>query len=135
MKKHGCVEGGGNIFADLGVADPERARAKADLVDRIVDIIGERKLTQVQAGKVLGVDQSKVSALMRGGLTEFSLERLLRFLLLHGQDVHISVTARPRSRQTCDFGGVCSECTLESYGCHSPIKSSPTFSPRTATWS
>lgn len=98
MKKHGCVEGGGNIFADLGVADPERARAKADLVDRIVDIIGERKLTQVQAGKVLGVDQSKVSALMRGGLTEFSLERLLRFLLLLGQDVHISVTARPRSR-------------------------------------
>jgi predicted XRE-type DNA-binding protein len=97
MKKHGYVEGSGNIFADLGVANPEEAQAKADLVDRIVDIIQERKLTQVQAGKVLGVDQPKVSALMRGRLTDFSLERLLRFLLLLGQNVHIAVTARPHS--------------------------------------
>jgi predicted XRE-type DNA-binding protein len=97
MKKHAYVEGSGNIFADLGVPNPEEARAKADLVDRIVDIIKERKLTQVQAGKVLGVDQPKVSALMRGRLTDFSIERLLRFLLLLGQDVHIAVTARPHS--------------------------------------
>ncbi len=27
MKKHGYVEGSGNIFADLGVANPEEARA------------------------------------------------------------------------------------------------------------
>jgi predicted XRE-type DNA-binding protein len=97
MKKHGYIEGSENIFTDLGVADPEEARAKADLVDRIVDIIRARELTQVQAGKVLGVDQPKVSALMRGRLTDFSIERLLRFLLLLGQDVQISVTARPRS--------------------------------------
>src|SRR5271157_845003 len=97
MKKHGYVEGSGNIFADLRVANPEEAQAKADLVDRIVDIIRERKLTQVQAGKVLGVDQPKVSALMRGRLTDFSIERLLRFLLLLGQDVHIAVTPKPRS--------------------------------------
>jgi predicted XRE-type DNA-binding protein len=97
MKKHGYVESSGNIFADLGVANPEEAQAKADLVDRIVDIIQERKLTQVQAGKLLGVDQPKVSALMRGRLTDFSIERLLRFLLSLGQDVHIAVTARPPS--------------------------------------
>jgi predicted XRE-type DNA-binding protein len=97
VKKHRYVEGSGNIFADLGVANPEEAQAKADLVDRIVDIIHERKLTQVQAGKLLGVDQPKVSALMRGRLTDFSIERLLRFLLLLGQDVHIAVTARPPS--------------------------------------
>jgi len=91
------VEGSGNIYADLGVAHPQEARAKADLAHRIVDIIAARKLTQVQAGKVLGVDQPKVSALMRGRLTDFSIERLLRFLLLLGQDVHIAVTARPHS--------------------------------------
>ncbi len=99
MKKHGYVEGSENIFADLGVANPEEARAKADLVDRIVGIVRERKLTQVQAAKVLGIDQPKVSALMRGRLTDFSLERLLRFLLLLGQDVHISVIPRPRCRR------------------------------------
>jgi len=97
MKKREYVEGSRNIFADLRVANPEEARAKADLVDRIVDIIQERKLTQVQAGKLLGVDQPKVSALMRGRLTDFSIERLLRFLLLLGQNVHIAVTARPHS--------------------------------------
>ena len=99
MKKH-CVASGGNIYADLGVANPQAARAKANLADRIVDIIAGRKLTQVQAGKVLGVDQPKVSALMRGRLTDFSIERLLRFLLLLGQDVHIAVTPRrPSSRK------------------------------------
>jgi predicted XRE-type DNA-binding protein len=98
MKKH-YVASSGNIYADLGVANPQEARAKANLAHRIVDIIAGRKLTQVQAGKVLGVDQPKVSALMRGRLTDFSIERLLRFLLLLGQDVHIAVTARPSSRK------------------------------------
>jgi predicted XRE-type DNA-binding protein len=97
MKKLGYVESTGNIFADLGVTNPEEARAKADLVHRIVDIIRARRLTQVQAGKLLGVDQPKVSALMRGRLTDFSIERLLRFLLLLGQDVHIAITDRPAS--------------------------------------
>lgn len=97
MKKHGYVEGSGNIFADLGVANPEEARAKADLVDRIVDIIQERKLTQVQAGLVLGVDQPKVSALMRGRLTDFSIERLFRFLGRLDQNVRITVSAKPPS--------------------------------------
>jgi predicted XRE-type DNA-binding protein len=96
MKKH-YVESSRNIYADLGVANPQEARAKADLAHRIVDIIAGRKLTQVQAGKVLGVDQPKVSALMRGRLTDFSIERLLRFLLLLGQDVHIAVTAKRHS--------------------------------------
>ncbi len=98
MKKQ-YVEGSGNIYADLRVANPLEARAKADLAHRIVDIIESRKLTQIQAAKVLGVDQPKVSALMRGRLTEFSIERLLRFLLLLGHDVHIAVIAKPRSNR------------------------------------
>ena len=66
---------------------PKRHVAKADLAHRIIDIIEARKLTQVQAGKVLGVDQPKVSALKRGRLTDFSIERLVGFLLLLGHDV------------------------------------------------
>jgi predicted XRE-type DNA-binding protein len=97
MKKHGYVEGTGNVYADLGVVNPQEARAKADLAHRIVDIIEARKLTQVQAGKVLGVDQPKVSALKRGRLTDFSIERLVGFLLLLGHDVLITVTPKPHS--------------------------------------
>jgi predicted XRE-type DNA-binding protein len=97
MKKHGYVEGTGNVYADLGVVDPQEARAKADLAHRIVDIIEARKLTQVQAGRVLNVDQPKVSALKRGRLTDFSIERLVGFLLLLGHDVQITVTPKPHS--------------------------------------
>ena len=96
-QKRGFVESTGNIYADLNVHDPQEARAKADLAHRIVDVIEARKLTQVQAGKVLGVDQPKVSALKRGRLTDFSLERLLGFLLRLGHDVEISVTLKPHS--------------------------------------
>jgi predicted XRE-type DNA-binding protein len=97
MKKHGYIEGTGNVYADLRVGNPQQARAKADLAHRIVDIIAERGLTQVQAGKLLGVDQPKVSALTRGRLTDFSMERLLGFLLLLGHEVRITITPKPSS--------------------------------------
>jgi predicted XRE-type DNA-binding protein len=99
MKKIAHVRGSGNVFADLGVPNPEEALAKSNLVSRIVDIIQERKLTQVQAAKVLGVDQPKVSALMRGRISDFSIERLFRFLMLLGQDVRITVTPQASSRR------------------------------------
>jgi predicted XRE-type DNA-binding protein len=97
MKKHGYVEGTGNVYADLGVVNPQEARAKADLAHRIIDIIEARKLTQVQAGKVLGVDQPKVSALKRGRLTDVSIGRLVGFLLLLDHNVQITVTPQPHS--------------------------------------
>jgi predicted XRE-type DNA-binding protein len=88
----------GNVFADLGLPNPEEALAKAELANKIIELIRERRLTQVQAAKVLGVDQPKVSALFRGQLTGFSLERLMRFLLRLGQDIRITVQASPRRR-------------------------------------
>jgi len=97
MKKHDYIEGSGNIYADLQVDHPQETRVKADLAHRIVDLIEARKLTQVQAGKLLGVDQPKVSALKRGRLSDFSLERLIGFLLWLDQDVQITVTPKPRS--------------------------------------
>jgi predicted XRE-type DNA-binding protein len=81
----------GNVFADLGLKDPEELLAKAELVQRIADVIAERKLTQARAAKLLGVDQPKVSALLRGKLDGFSIDRLFRFLNALGRDVEISV--------------------------------------------
>ena len=89
----------GNVFADLGLPNPEEALAKAELAQKIIVLIREKGLTQVQAAKVLGVDQLKVSALLRGHLTGFSLERLMRFLLRLGQDIKITVQVSPRSRE------------------------------------
>src|SRR5262245_26593642 len=81
----------GNVFADLGLKDPEELLAKAELVQRIADIIAERKLTQVRAAKLLGIDQPKVSALLRGKLDGFSTDRLFRFLNALGRDVEIVI--------------------------------------------
>lgn len=70
---------------------------KAELVRQINEIITERKLNQVQAAEVLGIDQPKVSALMRGKLTGFSTERLFRFLNALGCDVQIVVKPKLKS--------------------------------------
>lgn len=89
----------GNVFADLDVAEPEEAFAKAQLARVIGDIIARRRLTQAQAAELLGVDQPKASALRRGQLAGFSTDRLLRFLNALDRDVEIVVKAKPRSRK------------------------------------
>jgi predicted XRE-type DNA-binding protein len=91
------VVSSGNVFADLGLPNPEEALAKAELAHKIALLIQNKGLTQVQTAKLLGVDQPKVSALLRGRLSGFSLELLMRLLLL-GQDIKITVQACPRSR-------------------------------------
>jgi predicted XRE-type DNA-binding protein len=84
-------ESSGNVFADLKIANPEEMLAKAELAQRICDIIAERKLTQANAAALLNVDQPKVSALMRGKLDGFSTDRLFRFLNALGRDVEIVI--------------------------------------------
>ena len=91
-------EGSGNIFADLGFANPEREEIKARLTLQIYRLIKGRGLTQAQAGEVLGIKQPHVSILMRGQSGSFSVERLMSFLAALGQDVQITVksTRNPR---------------------------------------
>lgn len=92
------VQGSDNVFADLGVAEPEETLAKAELARRISEIIRRRRLTQRQTATLLGVDQPKVSALMRGQLYAFSTDRLLRFLTALDRDVEIVIKPKAGSR-------------------------------------
>ncbi|MCI0349905.1 MAG: helix-turn-helix domain-containing protein, partial [Acidobacteriales bacterium] len=84
MRTKEYVTSSGNVFADLGFPNAEEMLAKAELAQKITAIIERRRLTQVRAAEVLGVDQPKISALKRGRLSGFSLERLVRFLILLG---------------------------------------------------
>jgi len=95
---HHHVERLGNVFADLRLPKPDDLLAKAELAVRIIQEIERRGLTQSEAAAVLNVDQPKVSALKQGKLSGFSIERLIRLLLLLGRDVEITVKGRPRSR-------------------------------------
>jgi predicted XRE-type DNA-binding protein len=90
--------GSGNVFADLGVPNADQALAKAELARRLCAVIAEKKLTQARAAAVLGIDQPKISALMRGKLDGFSTDRLFRLLNAVGQDVEIMVRPSRRAR-------------------------------------
>ena len=85
------VASSGNIFADIGFDNANEMLARSELVRLINKIIEQRGLTQVEAAEVLGINQPKVSALKRGRITEFSIDRLMRFLVALGQEVDISV--------------------------------------------
>jgi predicted XRE-type DNA-binding protein len=88
----------GNVFADLGLPEPEEELTKAQLARHIRQAIKRRRLTQVAAAALMGVDQPKVSALLNGRLANFSSDRLMRLLTALGQDVDITVRTKPRNR-------------------------------------
>lgn len=80
-----------SAFHALGLPDSDDLRLRADLMRSIVAIIAERRLTQVRAGKLMAMDQPRVSALMNGKITLFSTDRLLRALNDLGQDVEVRI--------------------------------------------
>ena len=86
-----AVATSGNVFADLGLPNPEQELLKARLTLQIYKVIKERGLTQAQAGEVLGIKQPHVSALMRNRAGSFSVGRLIEFLTALGHDVEIAV--------------------------------------------
>lgn len=92
-------EGSGNVFADLGLPNPEERLAKAQLALEIGRILKQRKLTQQAAAKLMGIDQPKVSHVLTGRLAGYSTERLMGFLTALGHDIEIVVRKPPRRRR------------------------------------
>jgi predicted XRE-type DNA-binding protein len=82
---------GGNVFADIGIPNAQVHLVKAKLVAKIDALMRERGLKQVEAALLFGVKQPDVSKMLRGDFRQFSVERLLRFLVALGQDVEIVV--------------------------------------------
>ena len=102
-KRIAVEEGSGNVFADLGLPNPEERLVKADLAIPIAEAIRARRLTQNRAAHILQIDQPKISRLLRGQLSGFSTERLMCFLTMLGRDVEIIVKRPPRSRRQGRF--------------------------------
>ena len=97
MRKKGYEIGSGNIFQDLGLPNAKEHLVKAKLVFKIDTILKKRRLKQVEAAELFGVRQPDVSKMLRGEFRQFSVERLLRFLVALDQDVEI-VVKRHRGR-------------------------------------
>jgi len=87
----------GNVFADIGVSEPAVTLTKAELARHISSIIKHRHLKQTDAAKLLKVDQHKISKLERGQLKDFSIERLMSFLMQFDRAIEIVIKKRPRT--------------------------------------
>lgn len=88
-------ESSGNVFADLGLPNPEELMAKALLSIAIERAIDEKQLTRAAAAELLQCDEADLSRVVRGDLRDFSMERLFRFLNALGMDVRIEVSPKP----------------------------------------
>jgi predicted XRE-type DNA-binding protein len=94
MSKKDYEIGGRNVFEDIGIPNAEEHLVKAQLVFKIDTIMKKRSMKQREAADLFGVRQPDISKMLRGEFRQFSVERLLRFLVKLDQDVEIVV--RPR---------------------------------------
>jgi predicted XRE-type DNA-binding protein len=98
MNKKRYETGSRNVFKDLGVPNAEEHLVKAQLVFKIDSLMKERGLKQTEAADLFGIKQPDVSKMLRGEFRQFSVERLLRFLVALNQDVEIVIKPHRDSR-------------------------------------
>jgi predicted XRE-type DNA-binding protein len=89
----------GSVYADLGIKNPDEHALKAEFVRWIAAVMKDQELTQTAAARRLGIEQPDVSKLLKGNFRQFSVERLMRFLVALGQDVEIVVRPVPAARR------------------------------------
>ena len=115
-KKIKYKESSGNVFRDLDLENPEELLAKAEAVRQIGKIIKKKRLTQTEVSAILKIPQPKVSALLRGRLHSFSLERLFRFLNDLGRDVYIIFSPEMHERGYTHVGESYSNMRIAALG-------------------
>jgi predicted XRE-type DNA-binding protein len=87
----------GNVFADLGFADAEAHLLKAEITSQITQLIEKKGWTQSQAAERMSLDQPKVSRLLRGHFSGFSVDRLFAILNRLGHSVEVRISAKERA--------------------------------------
>lgn len=83
--------GTSDVFHDLGLPDADDLLAKSKLAIAIKTTIEEMGLTQTEAAARIGVDQAKISKIVRGRLSEFSTDRMVNYLLRLGLNVDLVI--------------------------------------------
>lgn len=101
MPKSNC-----NVFAELGIRDPEMAQLKADIAIAIKSAIERKGITQKEAGELLGLPAQKVSDIVCGRLKGYTLDRLFTYLNRLDVDVRVRMTAKPAQRQSAELRAI-----------------------------
>ena len=94
MNKENITKGSGNVFADIGIENPEEWQGKAQLAAEILNVINQRRWTQTEAANYLGIKQVEVSNIKRGQFDRFTIDRLMQYLMKLERDVQIMVKPR-----------------------------------------
>ena len=97
MSELKITKSSGNVFKDLGfdTQEAEELLLKSHLFHNLQDAIRASKLTQTEVAKILGTDQSKVSKILRGVMSEFSMDRITSYLLKLGWNIKIETSPAP----------------------------------------
>lgn len=91
------VDGGDNVFADLGFDDETASRLKrmSELVGVLHRYQQERKLSQSAFSDLVDIPQPKLSRLYNGKIEGVSMEKLIDAIARLGGRVTIKVEAHP----------------------------------------
>ncbi len=97
MKSTSVTKGSGNIFQDLGFSEVRSAELvlNSRLLQALQETIRERGWKQVETASRLDIDQANVSKLLAGQSAGFSVDRLVHFLSLLGEDVEVTMKQAP----------------------------------------
>ena len=93
------VGGGKSVFEDIGIAMLPAEMLKVNLAAFISRIIQDKGMTQAEAADVLGIDQPKVSKLLRGRLKDFSIERLVGYVLALGHKIDVQIGSGKKTKR------------------------------------
>ena len=102
IKKPKVAVSTGNVFTDIGFKDSEERLLKAKLAAKIAQLIEKKGWTQTQTAKRTGLDQPKVSLLLRNQLSGFSADRLFAILNCLGHSVEVRISAKERAPEKTD---------------------------------
>lgn len=87
------VRGSTNVFVDLGFPKPqaENLKLRSDLMIRIIEFYRKSGMTQAQAAKALGLTQPRLNALLKGKISQFSLDALVNIASRAGLNVRLVI--------------------------------------------
>ncbi len=90
-KERQILRGSDNVFEDLGFEAEEAAslKVRADLMLDLRRYIQERGWTQAEAASLFGETQPRISNLMKGEITRFSVDKLINLLARAGIRVRV----------------------------------------------
>lgn len=96
----------GNVFADLGLPNPELVQLKSDIAMAIHRAIERKGITQREAGELMGIPAVKVSNIVCGRLKGYTLDRLFTYLKCLDVDVQVRMSPKPARRDKAEIKGV-----------------------------